>query len=120
RRRPRLLAALALPFWLGCSVVAGLLVYLWGFSEHQAAWANRNLLQLSPLCVLLLPGAIALLRGRRPGRLFNVVAWLVPGSSLAGLLLHWLSLQPQYNLQWIVMLLPMHAALAWVLAPRHR
>jgi len=118
RARRRLLAALVLPFWLACSIGGGLLVFLWGFSDHHAAWANRNLLQLSPLCVLLLPGAIALLRRRPPGRLFGVVLWLVAGSSLAGLVLHWLSLQPQFNLQWIVLLLPVHAALAWVLGRR--
>lgn len=115
RRRPRLLAALATPFWLLCSVAGGVLVFLWGFSDHHAAWANRNLLQLSPLCLLLLPSAIALLRGRTPGRLSRIALWAVAGLSLAGLVLHWLSLQPQFNLQWIVLLLPLHAALAWTL-----
>ncbi|MER2177722.1 MAG: DUF4105 domain-containing protein, partial [Stenotrophomonas maltophilia] len=62
RRRRRLLGGLALPFWLFCGIGGALLTYLWGFSAHQAAWANRNLLQLSPLCLLLLPGAITLLR----------------------------------------------------------
>lgn len=118
RNRPRLLAAMALPLWLGCTLAGGVLVYLWGFSEHHAAWANRNLLQLSPLCVLLLPGAVALWRRRQPGRVFRAVLWLVACSSLGGLLLHWLSLQPQYNLQWIVLLLPVHVALAWVLGRR--
>jgi len=32
--------------------------------------------------------------------------------------LHWLTLQAQVNLQWIVLLLPLHVALAWVLG-RH-
>lgn len=115
RRRPRLLAGLALPLWLLCTLAGGLLVFLWGFSAHQAAWANRNLLLLSPLCVLLLPGAVALLRRHPPGRLFRAVLWLVAAQALAGLVLHWLSLQPQVNVQWIVLLLPVHAALAWVL-----
>ncbi|WMJ68575.1 DUF4105 domain-containing protein [Stenotrophomonas sp. 24(2023)] len=115
RRRPRLLAGLALPLWLLCTVAGGLLVFLWGFSAHQAAWANRNLLLLSPLCVLLLPGVVTLLRRRLPGRLFRTVLWLVAAQALAGLVLHWLSLQPQVNVQWIVLLLPIHAALAWVL-----
>ncbi|KAF1016401.1 MAG: hypothetical protein GAK31_01899 [Stenotrophomonas maltophilia] len=115
RRRPRLLAGLALPLWLLCTVAGGLLVFLRGFSAHQAAWANRNLLLLSPLCVLLLPGAIVLLRRRTPGSLFRVVLWLVAAQALAGLVLHWLTLQPQYNVQWIVLLLPLHVALAWAL-----
>ncbi|HEL5054317.1 TPA: DUF4105 domain-containing protein [Stenotrophomonas maltophilia] len=115
RNRPRLLAGLGLPLWLLCAVAGGLLVFLWGFSTHYAAWANRNLLLLSPLCVLLLPGAVRLLRRRPPGRMFTVVLWLVALQALAALVLHWLSLQAQYNVQWIVLLLPIHAVLAWVL-----
>lgn len=118
RRRRRLLGGLALPFWLFCGIGGALLTYLWGFSAHQAAWANRNLLQLSPLCLLLLPGAITLLRGRVPRARFRSVLWAVAGLSLLGLVLHWLTLQAQYNLQWIVLLLPIHVALAWVLARR--
>lgn len=118
RPRRRLLGGLALPLWLFCGIAGALLTYLWGFSAHQAAWANRNLLQLSPLCLLLLPGAIRLLRGRVPGRLFRIVLWAVALLAALGLVLHWLTLQAQYNLQWIVLLLPVHLALAWVLGRR--
>jgi len=118
RNRPRLLAGLALPLWLLCTIAGGLLVFLWGFSTHYAAWANRNLLLLSPLCLLLLPGAISLLRRRVPSRMFRIVLWLVAVQAVAALVLHWLSLQAQYNVQWIVLLLPVHAALAWVLGRR--
>jgi Mg2+ and Co2+ transporter CorA len=72
----------------------------------------------SPLAVLLLPGAIALLRRRVPGRMFRVVLWLLAVQAVAALVLHWLSLQAQYNVQWIVLLLPVHVALAWVLGRR--
>ncbi|HCL43120.1 MAG TPA: hypothetical protein DIC54_02240, partial [Pseudomonas sp.] len=106
---------LALPFWLLCALFGGVLVFLWGFSIHYAAWANRNLLLLSPLAVLLLPGAISLLRRRVPGRMFRIVLWLLAVQAVAALVLHWLSLQAQYNVQWIVLLLPVHVALAWVL-----
>lgn len=118
RNRPRLLAGLALPLWLLCTIAGGLLVFLWGFSTHYAAWANRNLLLLSPLCLLLLPGAISLLRRRVSGRMFRIVLWLVAVQAVAALVLHWLSLQAQYNVQWIVLLLPVHAALAWALGRR--
>ena len=118
RQRRRVLGGLALPFWLLCGVAGGLLTFLWGFSAHHAAWANRNLLQLSPLCLLLLPGAITLLRGRTPRAWFRVLLWSVAVLSGLGLVLHWLTLQPQINLQWIVLLLPVHVALAWVLGRR--
>ncbi|WP_235858475.1 DUF4105 domain-containing protein [Xanthomonas euroxanthea] len=117
-RRPRVLAALALPYWLLCAIGGGLLVYLWGFTVHQSAWANRNLLLVNPLCVLLLVGGIALLRGRRPGRWFDVLRWLVAGSALLALLIHWLSFQAQDNLQWVLLLLPIHTALAIALRRR--
>jgi len=118
RRRRRLLGGLALPVWLFCGIAGALLTFLWGFSAHHAAWANRNLLQLSPLCLLLLPGAITLLRGRTPRSWFRVLAWSVAALSGLGLVLHWLTLQPQINLQWIVLMLPLHVALAWVLGRR--
>ena len=118
RRRRRLLGGLALPVWLFCGIAGALLTFLWGFSAHHAAWANRNLLQLSPLCLLLLPGAITLLRGRTPRIWFRVLSWSVAALSGLGLVLHWLTLQPQINLQWIVLMLPLHVALAWVLGRR--
>ncbi|WP_372015384.1 lipoprotein N-acyltransferase Lnb domain-containing protein [Pseudoxanthomonas sp. 10H] len=115
RRRPRLVAGLALPLWLLCGLAGALLVFIWGFTAHQAGWANRNLFWLSPLCLLLIPGAVALLRGRAPGRLFRPLLWSVAGLAALGWVLHWLSLQPQYTLPWIALLLPVHAALALAL-----
>ncbi|MCD0247999.1 DUF4105 domain-containing protein [Xanthomonas melonis] len=117
RRRQRLLAGLALPFWLLCAVGGGLLVYLWGFTAHQSAWANRNLLLVNPLCVLLWFGGIRLQLGHRPGRWFNVLSWLVAAGALLALVIHWLSFQAQDNLQWVMLLLPIHAALAIALRP---
>ena len=118
RTRRRLLGGIALPLWLFCGIAGALLTYLWGFSAHQAAWANRNLLVLSPLCLLLVPGAISLLRGRTPRAWFRIVLWAVALLAAFGLVLHWLSLQAQVNLQWIVLLLPVHLALAWVFGRR--
>lgn len=115
RRRPRLAGAFALPFWLFCGLAGGLLAYLWGFSEHHAAWANRNLLLLNPLALLLLPGAWQVLRRHQPHHGFRVLLWLVTGIALLALPLHWLSLQAQFNTQWIVLLLPIHLALAILL-----
>lgn len=117
-RRQRLLAGLALPLWLFCAIGGGLLVYLWGFTAHQSAWANRNLLLVNPLCLLLWFGGIRLQLGHRPGRWFNVLAWLVAACALLALVIHWLSFQPQDNLQWVLLLLPIHTALAVALRRR--
>lgn len=111
KRRPRLLAALAIPFWLLCGLVGALLLYLWLGTEHWAAWANHNLLLLDPLCLLLLPGAWILARGRRPGRMFAWTLLAVALLALAALALAWLQLRTQQNMRWIVLLLPVHLAL---------
>jgi len=111
QRRPRLLAALVIPFWLACGLVGALLLYLWLGTEHWAAWANHNLLLLDPLCLLLLPGAWRLARGRRPGPLFTRALAAVALLGLAALALAWLQLRTQQNMRWIVLLLPVHLAL---------
>ncbi len=117
-RWPRVIAALALPLWLLCGVCGALLVFLWGFTEHQAAWANRNLLLLNPLCLLLLPGALTLLRGRTPGAWFRWLLALVAMAATLAWILHWLPLRPQVNHGWVALLLPAHAALAYVFFPQ--
>ena len=117
-RKPRLLAALALPVWLLCGVCGAVLVFLWGFTEHQAAWANRNLLLFNPLCLLLLPGAIALLRGRRSAAWFRWLLVVVALLAVSAWIIHWLPFAAQYNQSWIALLLPVHAALAYVFGVR--
>ena len=113
-RYSRLLAALASAFWLVCGLLGLVLTLSWAFTEHRALWANRNQLLLNPVCLLLLPGAWALLRDRRPSvrfrRLLLVVAIL---AALACVPL-WLQVLPQRNGHWIALLLPIHAAFAWI------
>ena len=110
-RRPRWLAALASAFWLLCGLLGVLLAFLWCCTEHSAAWANENLLLLSPLCLLLLPGGWRIAGGRRGGRGFHVVLAAVTISALLALLLKWVLLFSQVNQPWIALLLPIHLAL---------
>ncbi|EWS78817.1 DUF4105 domain-containing protein [Xylella taiwanensis] len=117
-RHPRLLTLLTLPFWLMCALGGLILLYLWGFSTHQATWANRNLLLLNPLCLPLIAGSIAWLRGRTPGRWFDLILWINTASSVTALLAYWLPAYTQRNLSWIGLLLPIHLALAWTLHRR--
>jgi len=114
RRWPRALGGFALIFWLICGVTGLLLLYLWGWSEHRAAWANRNALLLNPLALALLPLAWQWLRGHRPNGWLSRFTWLIAGLAGLALPLHWLSLQPQFNMQWIVLLLPLHIRLAQI------
>jgi hypothetical protein len=118
RRRPAAVAAAALPFWLVAGVLGLLLVFLWGFTAHWSAWANQNLLLLSPLCLALLPGGWRVARAREAGRAFRVLAGVVAVGALVAALLHALPAPRQDNLRWIALLLPVHAALAFAFLRR--
>ncbi|TWT18554.1 DUF4105 domain-containing protein [Luteimonas marina] len=120
QHRPAALAAIALPFWTLCGVLGGLMLFLWGATEHRFAWANQNLLLLSPLCLLLLHGGWRIARDRAPGAVFRTAAWVVAFGAVVALFLHWLPVLPQRNVHWICLLLPIHAALAWTLGQGSR
>jgi hypothetical protein len=120
KRGPRALGAALLPFWLLSGVIGALLLFLWFGTAHVMAWANHNLFLLNPLAWLALPGAWRLLRGRAPGRWPERITLLMALCAAAGLLLRWVSAQPQDNLHWIALLLPAHAATAWAFSHRNR
>ena len=109
----RVLGAALLPFWLLAGFIGALLLFLWFGTAHAMAWANHNLFLLNPLAWLALPGAWRMLRGRAPGRWAARVAQLLVLCAVAGLLVRWVSAQPQANLHWIALLLPVYAAVAW-------
>jgi hypothetical protein len=117
-RAPRAAAGIAALFWLACGTLGLVLVLGWAFTEHRAMWANRNALLLDPLCLLLLPGAWVLLRGRAPSARFRALLVIVAALAALALLPLWLQAQPQRNGNWIALLLPIHAALAWTWARR--
>ncbi|WP_425487998.1 DUF4105 domain-containing protein [Marilutibacter penaei] len=112
-RMPRTVAAIALPFWAICGVLGALMLFIWFGTEHRFGWANRNLFLLSPLCWLLLPGGIRLLRGRAAGRLFGLLLAAVATLPVVALFFYWLPVIPQQNLRWIVLFGPIHAGLWW-------
>ena len=108
----RLLGAALLPLWLIAGAVGALLLFLWFGTAHVMAWSNHNLFLLNPLAWLALPGAWRMLRGRAPGRWAAHVATAMALVAAAGLLTRWIIAQPQANLHWIALLLPIHAAVA--------
>src|SRR5690606_11582288 len=81
------------------------------------AYGNENLLLLSPLCLGLLPGAWALLHGREPGTWFRALLVLVVASAVLAGFLKFLPFRPQENVEWVLLLLPLHWALLRRLAP---
>jgi len=118
RRAPRGLAGIALAFWLLCGMTGMVLALGWAFTEHRALWANRNLMLFNPLCLLLLPGAWALLRARKPSPGFARLLVVVAGIAALACVPLWLQAVPQRNGNWIALLLPVHAAFAWAWARR--
>ena len=115
-RRRTWTAALALPFWAVSGLVGALMLYIWIGTDHRFGWGNQNLLLLSPLAWLLLPGGWRIARGRAAGPLFAPVLLAVAGLAALAVFVYGLQLLPQRNAHWIALLLPIHAALAWTLA----
>ncbi len=108
---PRATAAAALVFWAVAGVLGALMLFIWLGTEHRFGWANHNLLLLSPLGWLLLPGGWRLVRGGTGGPWFDRLLLATVLLAFAGLFVHWLQLLPQQNLHWIVLLLPLHVGL---------
>lgn len=113
-RAPRASTGLALAFWLTCGLLGSVMLFLWLGTEHRFAWANRNLLLFTPLALALLPGAWRRLRGRAPGTTFRWLAAIVAACAVLAMLLCWVERAPQANAHWIGLLLPIHAAWAWI------
>lgn len=118
RRRPRGLAALALPFWLVSAAAGSMMIYLWCCTAHVAGHGNQNILLFSPLCLLLLPGGWQLLRGRPASKRFHFLIWAVAGGAAIAGFLKFLPFLPQENVEWVLLLLPIHLALARSLSPK--
>jgi hypothetical protein len=118
RRKPRLVAAIALPFWLVAGLAGTLMLYLWIGTAHVAGHGNENLLVLSPLCLLLLPGGWQRLRGRVASKRFRTLLWVVAASAAIAGFLKFLPFMVQENVEWVLLFLPVHLALARALDPR--
>jgi hypothetical protein len=118
RRAPRALAAGSLVFWTLAGLAGTVMALIWLATEHVAGFGNQNLLLLSPLCLFLLPGAWARLRGREPSKRFRWLLWTVAGSAALAGFLKFLPFVLQENVEWVLLLLPLHWALLRSFDPR--
>jgi hypothetical protein len=84
----------------------------------MAAHGNENLLLFSPLCLLLLPGGWGALRKRPVSPRFRQLLWLIAGSAAVAGFLKFLPFRPQENVEWVLLLLPIHLALARSFDPK--
>jgi Domain of unknown function (DUF4105) len=114
-RAPRSAATIATAFWCVAGLLGSVMLLVWLVTEHRFGWANHNLLLLSPLSLLLVPGGWRALRGRAPGRAFRMILAFVGVCAIVSPLFYWITAAAQANAHWISLLLPIHAALvlAW-------
>jgi hypothetical protein len=115
-RRARFAAGIALVYWLIAGLLGAVMLAIWLGTEHRFGWANHNLMLLSPLCWLLLPGGWRLARGRSAGRLFRFALIATVVCAVLAPFLHWTVAVPQANAHWIALLLPIHVGfgIAWL------
>lgn len=110
--------------WMLLAGLAGLVMAgLWGLTDHVAAASNENLLQLSPLALLVVPGVAGWGRRGRRARLAAGSATVVAGLSALGLGLKLLPAFDQVNGQIIALALPAQIGIAAALnrlTGRHR
>jgi hypothetical protein len=118
RKRPRVVAAVALPFWALCTILGALMAFIWLFTEHRFGWSNHNLLLFNPLCLLLLPGGWRIARGREAGPWFGRWLTAILACAVLALFLLWLPVEPQRNAHWLALLLPVHYGLFLALRRR--
>lgn len=107
-------AALATMISLVAGLCGAILAALWLVTEHRYGWRNENLLLLNPLCLLLLPTWIASASGHWQVRQFSrrLSTLILIGTAVAAIL-HVIPTLAQANLNWWLLLTPIHAALAY-------
>ena len=110
--KPRVLGGLMLPTWTVLGLLGLLMAFIWCCTAHRAGWTNHNLLLFSPLCLLLVPGAILMLRGRAPSRFHMGVRIAIAVGGVLALFLQ-LPAGAQFQAPWLALLLPLHLALAF-------
>jgi hypothetical protein len=96
------------------------LAALWGLTDHNATYANENLLQLCPLALLL---AFYLRkvawRAREPQPIAARIALVIALSSLAGLFIKLLPGPSQVNWEILAFAVPVNLGLATAVIRRH-
>ncbi|NKF22833.1 Lnb N-terminal periplasmic domain-containing protein [Solimonas marina] len=108
-------AILALGSSLVATVLGLVLVASWALTDHWAMWANRNLLLLDPLALLMIPAWCGAFRAAwRPRAWQRVVTIVVAAAATLSVPLLLLP-GAQQNLPWIAALLPAHLVLAYAL-----
>ena len=102
----------SLTIWLTLTLLPQIRIH--GIDRREEQWFLLELVEspFSPLCLLLVPGAIALLRGRAPSRFHAGVRAVVAAGAVLALFLQ-LPAGAQVQAAWLALLVPLHLALAF-------
>ncbi|MBD8526147.1 DUF4105 domain-containing protein [Pseudomarimonas arenosa] len=93
--------------WLFSGLAGLLMIGLWAFTDHSAAWANRNLLLFSPLAPLLLATLPALARNQEIWKGWRWLALFHLTLGAVAIAAYFLPVQTrQDNLEWILLMVP--------------
>jgi hypothetical protein len=111
----RLVLAVPVAAWSLLAGVAGVVLVGAYFTDHVFWYRNENLLQATPLSLLLAVAVVgaALRRSWRPRA--ATLATLIAALSVLGLVLDPLPFLPQRNVEMLALAVPVHCAIAWVL-----
>ena len=118
-RGRRIALAMLMALWTFVTGFFGTLItLLWAFTDHAVTYYNENVLQAHPLLLALAVLApLALLKGRA-AKTATRLALVIAGLSVLGFLLQVLPQLDQVNGEIIALLMPVHIAVAYVLANR--
>jgi hypothetical protein len=100
--------ALMLAFWSVAGLFGSVMALLWLFSAHRFAYANENLLLLSPVAVLL-PVLFMLKRHPQWQHFYVLGVKAVALMAVTAAALKLLGFSAQNNMNWLVLTLPLHA-----------
>jgi len=116
RRLPRTAAVLVGTWWALLGVIGLGLTALSVLSAHRAGFGNENLLLFNPLALALLPLAAAIWRQQPPSTPMRRWLTLIAVMAALAMFLKFLPFRVQGNGDWIVLVLPVQATLALMLA----
>jgi hypothetical protein len=110
RRLPVLQASLSVAYLVFAGIAGTLLLALWTFTMHHAAWRNANLLVFNPLAFALI-GSAWRSRYRVGGSGFSrTLVAIQVGAALLAVVLHFLGVTSQQNLPWLLFSVPVWIA----------
>jgi hypothetical protein len=110
RRLPVLQAFLSVAYLVFAGIAGTLLLALWTFTMHHAAWRNANLLVFNPLAFALI-GSAWRSRYRVGGSGFSrTLVAIQVGAALLAVVLHFLGVTSQQNLPWLLFSVPVWIA----------